>query len=144
MWCAAVPFTADAFTPPPTRHPQYNSTHRARLQVRVARMLGIPWFEADKRGRRAARRPKTGHKDPSTKVEQQRSIEIDRFLQNLVALNEPWAGLALALHVFKRFWRGHRSRPRPKNQMRRRFAMQFCTARWRNRVQNGVHGWSEM
>ena len=34
---------------------------------------------------------KAGHKDPSTKVEQQRSIAIIRFLQNLVALNEPWA-----------------------------------------------------
>ena len=105
--CAQVPFTADAVahlpSTLPTRHPQYNSIHRARLQVPVTRMLRTPWFEVDRRSRRATRRPKNGQIDPFQRDEQQRSSDINAFLQNLVALSEPWAALVLAINVFKRF-----------------------------------------
>ena len=57
--------------------------------------LMIPWFEADKRCRRAVRRRKNAHRDPSPAVEQQRSTEIERCLTSVVALNEPWAGIVL-------------------------------------------------
>ena len=57
--------------------------------------LIIPWFEADRRCRRAVRRPKNAHRDPSPAVEQQRSTEIERCLTSVVALNEPWAGIVL-------------------------------------------------
>ena len=57
--------------------------------------LMIPWFEADKRCRRAVRRRKNAHRDPSPAVEQQRSTEIERCLTSLVALNEPRAGIVL-------------------------------------------------
>ena len=57
--------------------------------------LMIPWFEADKRCRRAVRRPKNAHRDPSPAVDQQRSTEIERCLTRLVALNEPRAGIVL-------------------------------------------------
>ena len=57
--------------------------------------LRIPWFEADKRCRRAVRRPTNAHRDLSPAVEQQRSTEIKRCLTSLVALNEPRAAIVL-------------------------------------------------
>ena len=60
--------------------------------------LMIPLFEADKRCRRAVRRPKNAHRDPSSAVEQQRSTEIERCLASLVASNEPRAGIVRLVH----------------------------------------------
>ena len=60
--------------------------------------LMIPWFEADKRCRRAVRRPKNGHRDPLHRVEHERSTEIERCLASLVASNEPRAGIVRLVH----------------------------------------------
>ena len=65
--------------------------------------LIIPWFEADRRCRRAVRRPKNAHRDPSPAVEQQRSTEIERCLTSLVAWNEPRAGIMLLVQCLLGF-----------------------------------------
>ena len=60
--------------------------------------LMIPWFEGDKRWRRAVRRAKNAHGDPLHRVEHERSTEIERWLASLVASKEPRAGIVRLAH----------------------------------------------
>ena len=101
--------------------------------------LRFPWSEHDDGGG-AVRRARNAPRDTSHGVEHRRAAEVKRCLKSLVASHEPLARCMLLAQVLLAFMRGQGSHPKSRSSLRERLAMQICTTKSRNEVQNGVRG----